>query len=366
MTFAARPALHPALRPRHRAGRRDPGQRDGHHRHRGRPTGPTSCCRRCTPPTPHHAHPLVEMGGWSPSWCQRPSDASWPSVLARRLCEKWQGGLRAERGRAAERSGTWRDWGARPSFPAGGCAACGKTGYHGRFAIHEVLMSPRDRAHDRGGEHSEDMKKMALAQGMLTLRQAGSAMCPRAHIFGGDRLGGGRRRNGGYAGCSRRLGEFLVDRSLSRDSWRSCSNGSRRSRRRSRALAGRGLGGERIWWRRGQPGRHPLRRLRPPRGQPHPDRMTGRLAAAPTAVAVDLEGSDLLVRHGRSEQPRGRGRVGEGHELDDHSRHRRARRAPAGPFGACYGPAGLVGARLSVSRSRPTPANRMPTTAAAP
>jgi type IV pilus assembly protein PilB len=57
-----------------------------------------------------------------------------------------------------------------------GCQACGKTGYHGRFAVHEVLLVTEDIERlivDRG--HSEDIKKVAIAQGMLTLRRAGLA-----------------------------------------------------------------------------------------------------------------------------------------------------------------------------------------------
>jgi len=55
-----------------------------------------------------------------------------------------------------------------------GCAACGRTGYHGRFAIHEVLLVSEEIERlivDRA--HTEDIKKVALAQGMKTLRQAG-------------------------------------------------------------------------------------------------------------------------------------------------------------------------------------------------
>jgi type IV pilus assembly protein PilB len=55
-----------------------------------------------------------------------------------------------------------------------GCQACGKTGFYGRFALHEVLLVSEDVERlivDRG--HSEDIKKVATAQGMLTLRQAG-------------------------------------------------------------------------------------------------------------------------------------------------------------------------------------------------
>ncbi len=57
-----------------------------------------------------------------------------------------------------------------------GCGACGRTGYHGRFALHEVLLVSEEiesMIADRA--HSEDIKKIAIAQGMLTLRQAGVA-----------------------------------------------------------------------------------------------------------------------------------------------------------------------------------------------
>ncbi|MFP5326415.1 MAG: GspE/PulE family protein [Acidimicrobiia bacterium] len=59
-------------------------------------------------------------------------------------------------------------------FRAVGCSSCGKTGYIGRFAIHEVL--PISEEIERlvvENAHTEDIKKFAVAQGMLTLRQAG-------------------------------------------------------------------------------------------------------------------------------------------------------------------------------------------------
>lgn len=55
-----------------------------------------------------------------------------------------------------------------------GCSSCSHTGYHGRFAIHEVLtLSEEIERMIVEREHSEDIKKMAIAQGMLTLRQVG-------------------------------------------------------------------------------------------------------------------------------------------------------------------------------------------------
>jgi type IV pilus assembly protein PilB len=57
-----------------------------------------------------------------------------------------------------------------------GCVACSHTGYHGRFAIHEVMLITEDIERlivDRS--HSEDIRKVAVAQGMMTLREAGMA-----------------------------------------------------------------------------------------------------------------------------------------------------------------------------------------------
>jgi type IV pilus assembly protein PilB len=70
------------------------------------------------------------------------------------------------------------DFGENETIPqlyrAVGCQACGKTGYLGRFAVHEVLLISEEieRLIVEHG-HSEDIKKVAIAQGMLTLRQAG-------------------------------------------------------------------------------------------------------------------------------------------------------------------------------------------------
>ncbi|MGH9115547.1 MAG: type II secretion system protein GspE, partial [Acidimicrobiales bacterium] len=61
-------------------------------------------------------------------------------------------------------------------FRAKGCGACGGTGFRGRFAVHEVLPVTEEVERmivERG--HSDDLRKIAIAQGMLTLRQAGMA-----------------------------------------------------------------------------------------------------------------------------------------------------------------------------------------------
>ncbi len=128
---------------------------------------------------------LVEMGV-EPFLVGSALDCIVAQRLARRLCDKCK---EAYQPSATELRGLgWEleDWGEAP--PEGydpdnptlyrpvGCGACGKTGFHGRFAIHEVLTVTEEVERlivERG--HSEDLKKMAIAQGMLTLRQAGLA-----------------------------------------------------------------------------------------------------------------------------------------------------------------------------------------------
>jgi type IV pilus assembly protein PilB len=67
-------------------------------------------------------------------------------------------------------------------YRAVGCSACGQTGYRGRLAIHEVLLVTEDierliiaRA------PSEDLKHVAVSQGMVTLRQDGLAKVEAGH-----------------------------------------------------------------------------------------------------------------------------------------------------------------------------------------
>jgi type IV pilus assembly protein PilB len=55
-----------------------------------------------------------------------------------------------------------------------GCGACSRTGYQGRFALHEVLMITEEiKAMIAERSHPEDIRKVAISQGMKTLRQVG-------------------------------------------------------------------------------------------------------------------------------------------------------------------------------------------------
>jgi len=119
---------------------------------------------------------LVEMGV-EPFLVGSALDCIVAQRLARRLCPKCKEPYSPES--AELETLGWDPEGADelPTlYRAVGCPACGRTGYHGRFAIHEVLLVTEEVERlivDRA--HTEDIKKVALAQGMLTLRQSGMA-----------------------------------------------------------------------------------------------------------------------------------------------------------------------------------------------
>ncbi|HSH23216.1 MAG TPA: ATPase, T2SS/T4P/T4SS family [Acidimicrobiales bacterium] len=118
---------------------------------------------------------LIEMGV-EPYLVASALDCIVAQRLARRLCERCREPYRTSLGDLQQAG--WEvesDDDQTPElFRPVGCQHCGRTGYRGRFAIHEVLTVTEDIERlivDR--EHSEDIKKMAVAQGMVTLRQAG-------------------------------------------------------------------------------------------------------------------------------------------------------------------------------------------------
>jgi type IV pilus assembly protein PilB len=60
------------------------------------------------------------------------------------------------------------------TWKAVGCRKCGGTGYRGRLGLHEVLLMTEEISHlTVTGGTADDIKRMAVAQGMLTLRQDG-------------------------------------------------------------------------------------------------------------------------------------------------------------------------------------------------
>jgi type IV pilus assembly protein PilB len=119
---------------------------------------------------------LVEMGV-EPFLVGSALDCIVAQRLARRLCPKCKESYVPE---AAELATLGWDADSADELPtlykAVGCSQCGRTGFHGRFAIHEVLLVTEEVERlivDRA--HTEDIKKVALAQGMKTLRQTGMA-----------------------------------------------------------------------------------------------------------------------------------------------------------------------------------------------
>ena len=120
---------------------------------------------------------LVEMGV-EPFLVGSSIDCVVAQRLARRLCMRCKEPYRPE---YAELAGIGWDFerlgGLEPGFQIFrhiGCGACGGTGYHGRFAVHEVLQITEEVERmivERG--HTDDIRKIAIGQGMLTLRQAG-------------------------------------------------------------------------------------------------------------------------------------------------------------------------------------------------
>jgi type IV pilus assembly protein PilB len=59
-------------------------------------------------------------------------------------------------------------------YRAVGCKKCGHTGYRGRLGVHEVLlMSEEISKLAVENATSEDIRRVAIEQGMLTLRQDG-------------------------------------------------------------------------------------------------------------------------------------------------------------------------------------------------
>ncbi|MDA8060841.1 MAG: GspE/PulE family protein [Actinomycetota bacterium] len=120
---------------------------------------------------------LIEMGV-EPFLVGSALDCIVAQRLARRLCEKCKQAYTVTPeelslvGWDPERMGHVGE--TREVFRPVGCGACGRTGYRGRFAVHEVLTVNEETERtitERG--HSEDVLKVALADGMLTLRQAG-------------------------------------------------------------------------------------------------------------------------------------------------------------------------------------------------
>jgi type IV pilus assembly protein PilB len=120
---------------------------------------------------------LIEMGV-EPFLVGSSIDCIVAQRLSRRLCTRCREAYRPEHGELAAVGWDFERLGGQEPdfhiFRSKGCGACGGTGYYGRFAIHEVLPVTEEVERiivERG--HTDEIRKTAIAQGMLTLRQAG-------------------------------------------------------------------------------------------------------------------------------------------------------------------------------------------------
>jgi type IV pilus assembly protein PilB len=119
---------------------------------------------------------MVEMGV-EPFLVTSALDCIVAQRLARRLCDKCKEEYQPSEAELTE-SGWPTDELTNGEWPtlcrAIGCSACGRTGYRGRFALHEVMLVSEEIERliiER--RSTEEMQKTAVMQGMLTLKSDG-------------------------------------------------------------------------------------------------------------------------------------------------------------------------------------------------
>jgi type IV pilus assembly protein PilB len=119
---------------------------------------------------------LVEMGV-EPFLVTSAIDCVVAQRLARRLCDHCKEAYQPTEAELVE-SGWATDELSGNDWPtlqrAVGCSSCGKTGYRGRFALHEVLLLSEEMERlviER--RSTEDLEKMAVMEGMITLKKDG-------------------------------------------------------------------------------------------------------------------------------------------------------------------------------------------------
>jgi type IV pilus assembly protein PilB len=119
---------------------------------------------------------LVEMGV-EPFLVTSALDCVVAQRLARRLCDKCKDPYQPSEAELIEAGWPMEDLDAvewPTLYHHVGCTSCGRTGYKGRFALHEVMLVTEEIERliiER--RSTEDMQKTAEMQGMLTLRSDG-------------------------------------------------------------------------------------------------------------------------------------------------------------------------------------------------
>jgi type IV pilus assembly protein PilB len=95
--------------------------------------------------------------------------------LARRLCDHCKEPYAPSQGEL-ENAGFTEDQveETKEVFRPAGCTRCGKTGYRGRVALYEIMpISEQIEILTAERKSSEEMKKVAIEQGMVTLHEDG-------------------------------------------------------------------------------------------------------------------------------------------------------------------------------------------------
>ena len=124
---------------------------------------------------------LVEMG-IEPYLVSSALDCILAQRLARKLCEKCKEPYLPTEEELHSSAFPLRGEEAPKLFQAVGCAACAGTGYKGRMALHEVMLVTEELEKlTVEGASSEVMKKVAIEQGMLTLREDGMEKVRMGH-----------------------------------------------------------------------------------------------------------------------------------------------------------------------------------------
>ncbi|HET7481466.1 MAG TPA: type II secretion system ATPase GspE [Actinomycetota bacterium] len=125
---------------------------------------------------------LIDMG-IEPFLVASSIDCVLAQRLARRLCPKCKESYVPSEEELISAKFAYDPQEELPSlYRAVGCTSCGKTGYKGRMAVHEVMTVSEDierLAAERAS--AEEIGKVARAQGMLTLRQDGMDKVRQGH-----------------------------------------------------------------------------------------------------------------------------------------------------------------------------------------
>ena len=119
---------------------------------------------------------LVEMGV-EPFLVTSALDCVLAQRLARRLCDRCKEAYQPTEAELVEAGWQLDDLGEGewPTlYRKIGCSSCGRTGYRGRFAVHEVMVVTEEiKRMVIERRSTEDLQKTAVMQGMLTLREDG-------------------------------------------------------------------------------------------------------------------------------------------------------------------------------------------------